>query len=151
MWLFKKSSKQYKTKIIERIEYRSIEQKDFDQKVKQFEKTLTTAQAKLDYDRRKFEQDRDKLYADEREKLDQDKKNFQQEKHNLINEAKQQLLDTSKKTYEKLLATEFDTLITDQERENFAEMIKHDPYIDLDKLEVPYYNIRKALRRAHAY
>ena len=118
MWPFKKKTKQYQTKIIERIEYRSIEQRDLDQRIKEFEKQ---------------------------------KHKFDKQKENLINEAKQQLLDTSKKTYEKLLATEFDTFINVQERENFVQMIKHDPYIDLDKLEVPYYNIRKAIRRAHAY
>lgn len=118
MRFFKKNNPPYRTKIVERIEYRSIEERDLDQRIKEF-KTQ--------------------------------KDNFDKQKQNLINEAKQQLLDTSKKTYEKFLATEFDTFITDQERKNFAQMIMHDPYIDLDKLNIPYYNIRKAIRRAHAH
>jgi len=129
MWPFKKSNKDYTIKIVERVEYRSLEQKEFDQKVAQVEKNLAQQKATLDYNKRKFEQ----------------------EKAELINEAKRELLETSKQTLEKLEQSQVNTLITEKEKENMIQSIQHDPYIDLDKLNIPYYNIRKAIRRAHAY
>jgi len=118
MWPFKPSQPQYTIKLVERIEYRSIEQKNLDNDIQKF---------------------------------NQEKIEFQQEKENLIDQAKRELLDDAKKSAQILDQRQQDMLITDQEKQIYQEKLKQDPYIDLDKLPVPYYNIRQAIRRAHAY
>lgn len=89
-------------------------------------------------------------YVGGSEEAQQQLQQLEAHKQQLMDEAKQQLVEQSRTTLKILQSSMLDKLLTAQEKQNITEMIKHDPYIDLDKLAVPYYNIRKAIRRAHA-
>ena len=71
-------------------------------------------------------------------------------KQEFIEEAKLQLVETANK---KIMAmSKWGELMTESEKEMISEKIKQNPFIDIDKdIKIPYYNIRKAIRRAHAY
>lgn len=79
----------------------------------------------------------------EREELEARKQEF-------IEEAKLQLVEESNKKI--MLMSKWGDLMTEQEKETVSQKIKKNPFIDIDKdIKIPYYNIRKAIRRAHAY
>ena len=79
----------------------------------------------------------------ERQKLEARKQEF-------IEEAKLQLVETANKKI--MTMSKWGGIMTESEKEIITEKIKQNPFIDIDKdIKIPYYNIRKAIRRAHAY
>jgi hypothetical protein len=136
----------YKIKLIEKMEYRSLEQKNLDDKIKQFEHYKTSVKEDV-------QKEKNKLLADvekEKSKLEYEKRKFAKEKESLIQQARSQLLEQGQKTLAKLKETQMDLLLYPQEKEEIKKQIAHDPYLDLDTVNIPYYNIRKAIRKAHA-
>ena len=71
-------------------------------------------------------------------------------KQEFIEEAKLQLVEESNKKI--MLMSKWGDVLTEEEKQMISEKIKKNPFIDIDKdVKIPYYNIRKAIRRAHAY
>ena len=81
---------------------------------------------------------------------EEDLKKLEQRKNEFIEEAKLQLVE---QTNQKLLAvSKYSKLLTDEEKQILTQKIKNNPFFDIDKdLQIPYINIRTAIRRAHAY
>ena len=81
---------------------------------------------------------------------EEDMKKLEQRKDEFIEEAKLQLVE---QTNQKLLAvSKYSKLLTDEEKQILTQKIKNNPFFDIDKdLQIPYINIRTAIRRAHAY
>ena len=77
-------------------------------------------------------------------------KKLEKRKQEFIEEAKLQLVEQANK---KILQVSKDAdVLTVQEKEQLIQKIKDNPFFSIDNdLRIPYYNIRKAIRRAHAY
>ena len=80
----------------------------------------------------------------------QDLQKLEQRKQEFIEEAKVQLVEQAQ---EKLLQlSKWGDYLTASEKEKIGIQIKNNPFLDVDKdLKIPYINIRRAIRRAHAY
>jgi len=77
------------------------------------------------------------------QKLEERKKEF-------IEEAKLQLVEQANQKV--LLINKYSNILTVEEKKKLVEKIKNNPFFNIDKdLQIPYINIRKAIRRAHAY
>jgi len=77
------------------------------------------------------------------QKLEERKKEF-------IEEAKLQLVEQANQKV--LLVNKYSNILTVEEKKKLVEKIKNNPFFNIDKdLQIPYINIRKAIRRAHAY
>ena len=81
---------------------------------------------------------------------EEDMKKLEQRKDEFIEEAKLKLFEQAN---QKLLAvSKYSKLLTDEEKQILTQKIKNNPFFDIDKdLQIPYINIRTAIRRAHAY
>ena len=81
---------------------------------------------------------------------EQDLQKLEARKQEFIEEAKVQLVEQSN---QKLLQiSKWADYLTEQEKQKISQMINDNPFIDIDNdLKIPYYNIRQAIRRAHAY
>jgi len=81
---------------------------------------------------------------------EQDLQKLEARKQEFIEEAKVQLVEQSN---QKLLQiSKWADYLTEQEKQKISQKIKDNPFIDIDNdLKIPYYNIRQAIRRAHAY
>ena len=81
---------------------------------------------------------------------EQDLAKLESRKQEFIEEAKIQLVEQSN---QKLLElSKWGEYLTLDEKELISQKIKDNPFIDVDKdFKIPYYNIRQAIRRAHAY
>jgi len=81
---------------------------------------------------------------------EQDLQKLEQRKQDFIEEAKVQLVEQA--TKKKLMIKEWGEYLTDKEKEIIIKTIDDNPFFDVDKdFKIPYYNIRRAIRRAHAY
>ena len=76
-------------------------------------------------------------------KLESRKQEFIEEaKVQLVEQANQKLVQISK----------YNDVLTENEKSQLIQKIKDNPFFDIDKdLQIPYTNIRRAIRRAHAY
>ena len=81
---------------------------------------------------------------------EQDLQKLEARKQEFIEEAKVQLVEQSN---QKLLQiSKWADYLTEQEIQKISQKIKDNPFIDIDNdFKIPYYNIRQAIRRAHAY
>ena len=80
----------------------------------------------------------------------EDLRKLEKRKKEFIEEAKVQLVELSNKRLVEL--NKYSNILTIEEKKLLSETIEHNPFFDIDKnLKIPYYNIRKAIRRAHAY
>lgn len=80
----------------------------------------------------------------------EDLRKLEERKNEFIEEAKTQLIEQSQKKI--ALLTRYKTMLTEKEKDLLVQTIKNNPFFDIDKdLQIPYINIRKAIRRAHAY
>jgi len=81
---------------------------------------------------------------------EQDLQKLEARKQEFIEEAKVQLVEQSS---QKLLQiSKWGEYLTEQEKQKISQKIKDNPFIDIDNdFKIPYYNIRQAIRRAHAY
>lgn len=81
---------------------------------------------------------------------ERERQELETRKQEFIEEAKIQLVEQSNK---KIMAmSKWGDFMTEQEKIIISEKIKQNPFIDIDKdIKIPYYNIRRAIRRAHAY
>ena len=81
---------------------------------------------------------------------EQDLQKLEQRKQEFIEEAKLQLVEQAN---QKLLQiSEWGDYLTLKEKEIITQKIKDNPFIDVDNnFKIPYINIRRAIRRAHAY
>lgn len=81
---------------------------------------------------------------------EQDLQKLEARKQEFIEEAKVQLVEQSN---QKLLQiSKWADYLTEQEKQKISQKIKDNPFIDIDNdFKIPYYNIRQAIRRAHAY
>ena len=81
---------------------------------------------------------------------EQDLQKLEQRKQDFIEEAKVQLVEQAN---QKLLQiSEWGDYLTLKEKEIITQKIKDNPFIDVDNnFKIPYINIRRAIRRAHAY
>lgn len=79
-----------------------------------------------------------------------DLKRLEDRKQEFIEEAKLQLVEqTNKKILE---LSKYSDVLTNSEKQLLLAKIKDNPFFDIDKdLQIPYTNIRQAIRRAHAY
>ena len=79
-----------------------------------------------------------------------ERQQLEERKQEFIEEAKQQLVETSNK---KIMAiSKWGDLMTEDEKQMISEKITQNPFLNIDNdIKIPYYNIRKAIRRAHAY
>lgn len=81
---------------------------------------------------------------------EQDLKKLESRKQEFIEEAKQQLVELASQRLVEL--NKYSNVLTTIEKKLLSETIENNPFFDIDKdLKIPYYNIRKAIRRAHAY
>lgn len=79
-----------------------------------------------------------------------DLKKLESRKNEFIEEAKVQLVEQANQKL--ILVQEWSDYLTEEEKKVVVQRVKDNPFIDVDKdLKIPYYNIRKAIRRAHAY
>ena len=81
---------------------------------------------------------------------DQDLQKLEQRKQEFIEEAKLQLVEQAN---QKLIQiSKYADVLTFSEKQKLTQKIKDNPFFDIDKdLQIPYINIRRAIRRAHAY
>jgi hypothetical protein len=81
---------------------------------------------------------------------EKDLEKLEQRKSQFIEEAKIQLVEQSNQKL--MLVSKYSKWLLEKEKQMLITKIKDNPFFDIDKdLEIPYYNIRKAIGRAHAY
>jgi len=71
-------------------------------------------------------------------------------KQEFIEEAKVQLVEQA--NHKLVQISKYNDVLTENEKSQLIQKIKDNPFFDIDKdLKIPYTNIRRAIRRAHAY
>ena len=81
---------------------------------------------------------------------EQDLQKLEQRKQEFIAEAKLQLVEQSNQNL--IEVGKHADVLTFSEKQKLTQKIKDNPFFDIDKdLQIPYINIRRAIRRAHAY
>lgn len=79
-----------------------------------------------------------------------DLRRLEQRRQEFIEEAKLQLVEESNKKI--MMISKWGDLMTEDEKQMIIEKITQNPFLNIDKdIKIPYSNIRRAIRRAHAY